>query len=104
MYDTQTPEQYMQLLDQILFEVEELIRCAEDEGEAEIEFARDIGFFRDLRQSLQNLRGALVNGEHEFGKGKDLPFMGKVRSGPFIPFRPMLDALNATYRDGFPRE
>jgi hypothetical protein len=101
MYDTRTPEEYVQLLDQIVFEVDELMRCAEDEGEVDLELTGQLSFFQTLKRNLLALRAALVSGEHEFGRGKDLAFMAEVRGGPRIPFRAMLDALNTTYRNGF---
>jgi hypothetical protein len=104
MYDTKTPEEYMQLLDQIVFEVEELMRCAEDEGEVDLELTGQLSFFQTLKRNLLDLRAVLVSGEHEFGRGKDLALMAEVRSGPRIPFRLMLDALNTTYRNGFPAQ
>jgi hypothetical protein len=104
LYETRTPEEYIQLLDQIVFEVDELMRCAEEEGEVDLEFSQQLGFFRVLRTNLMDFRAALVGGEHEFGQGKDIAFMESLRRGPRIPFRAMIDVLNKTYREGFPQD
>jgi hypothetical protein len=101
MYQTKTPEEYMRLLEQTVFEVDDLIRCAQEEGDVDVELTNESVLLHAVRAGLHKLAQDLAAGEHEFGKGKDLPFMDEVRKIPYLPFRPMFDALNATYRKGF---
>lgn len=101
MYDTKTPEEYMRLLEQSLYEIEDLIRCSEDEGDVDIELTNQVPRLQHIRAGLKRIAEQLASGEHEFGKDKDLPFMEQVRALNYLPFRPMFDALNATYRKGF---
>jgi hypothetical protein len=101
MYEAKTPEAYMQLLEQALFEVEDLIRCAQEEGDVDVELTNEVAQLNAIRAGLQQLAGSLASGAHEFGKDKELAFMTHVRRTTYLPFRPMLDALNSIYRKGF---
>jgi hypothetical protein len=104
MYDVNTPEEYMRLLEQTIYEVDDLMRCAEDEGDVDPELTSQLASLQAIRQSLVLLAAQLASGDHEFGKGKELPFMGEVRNARYLPFRPMFDALNSAYRKGFESE
>jgi len=104
MYEVNTPEEYMHLLEQTIYEVDDLMRCAEDEGEVDLELTGQLASLKAMRQGLVQLAEQLASGNHEFGKGKELPFMEQVRRAQYLPFRPMLDALNAAYRKGFDPE
>lgn len=101
MYDVNTPEDYMRLLEQTIYELDDLVRCAEDEGDVDVELTGQMATMRAIRAGLAQLAAQLASGEHEFGKGKELPFMDKVRAMQYLPFRPMFDALNGAYRKGF---
>ncbi len=101
MYETKTPEEYVQLLEQTVFEVDELMRCAQEEGDVDLELTGQAPLLREIRAGLVKLAQDLSSGEHEFGKGKELAFMEQVRAVKYLPFRPMFDALNNTYRKGF---
>ena len=101
MYETKTPEEYMQLLEQTVFEVDELMRCAQEEGDVDLELTGQAPLLQEIRAGLVKLAADLASGEHEFGKGKELAFMPQVREVKYLPVRPMFDALNSTYRKGF---
>lgn len=104
MYETNTPEDYMRLLEQTIYEIDDLVRCAEEEGDVDVELTSQMATMRAIRAGLTQLAGQLASGEHEFGKGKELSFMEKVRELRYLPFRPMFDALNGAYRKGFEPE
>jgi len=101
MYDPKTPEQYVELLDQAIFEVGELIACARDEGEDDPEFSRQLPVYERLARELKQLRADILEGRHEFGDGADLPFMEALRQARVsVPFMPLLAGLNAAHKTG----
>jgi len=104
MYDVNTPEEYMRLLEQTIYEVDDLIRCAEDEGDVDPELTSQLASLQAMRRGLVRLAEQLASGEHELGKGKELPFMEEVRNARYLPFRPMFDSLNSAYRKGLESE
>ncbi len=104
MYEVNTPEEYMRLLEQTIYEIDDLMRCAEDEGEVDLELTGQLAALAAMRRGLVRLAEQLASGDHEFGKGKELPFMEEVRRAQYLPFRAMLDALNSAYRKGFETE
>jgi hypothetical protein len=101
MYDPKTVDDYIELIDQTLFEIDEVIRCAEDEGEGDLEFTQTLPKYRELQQQLMALRNAIRAGEHRFADGHDLPFMPLVRQAQGrIPFTVLLHALNVAHKKG----
>ena len=104
MYEVNSPEDYMRLLEQTIYEVDDLMRCSEDEGGVDLELTGQLATLTAMRQGLVRLAEQLASGDHEFGKGKELPFMEAVRRAQYLPFRPMLDVLNSAYRKGFEAE
>jgi hypothetical protein len=102
MYQPKTTEDYLELVDQAIFEVEDLIRCAEEEDDAIVEFASQLSVYQELVQALQKLRADVVAGTHPFGNHQDLPFMPLVRQWRSrIPFHVLLGALNTAHKEGF---
>ncbi len=102
MYQPKTTKDYLELLDQAIFEVEDLIRCAEEEDASIAEFASQLPVYHELAQALQTLRAEVVAGTHKFGAKQDLPFMPLVRQWRSrIPFHVLLGALNTAHKEGF---
>ncbi len=102
MYQPKTTEDYLELVDQAIFEVEDLIRCAEEEDDSIVEFAAQLPVYRELAQALQTLRAEVEAGTHTFGDKQDLPFMQLVRQWRSrIPFHVLLGALNTAHKEGF---
>ena len=93
-----TLEDYLELVNQALFEVEELRLSAEydDEGMANM-----CGFIDVLEKPLLELRKALEEGSYEFAD-EDLSFMGAINAQRLevLPFRGMLRMINETHRKG----
>ena len=102
MYQPKTPAQYLELVDQAIFEVEDLLRCAEDEEGGIVEFASQMPVYQELLAELKALRAAVAAGQHAFGVKQDLPFMPLVRQWRSrIPFYTLLGSLNTAHKEGF---
>ncbi|OGI58968.1 MAG: hypothetical protein A2V58_00630 [Candidatus Muproteobacteria bacterium RBG_19FT_COMBO_61_10] len=102
MYQPKTTEDYLELVDQAIFEVQDLVRCAEEEDDGIVEFAAQLPVYRELAEALQTLRAEVAAGTHKFGDKQDLPFMHLVRQWRSrIPFHVLLGALNTAHKEGF---
>ena len=102
MYQPKTNAEYLELVDQAIFEVHDLMRCAEEEDDGIVEFASLLPVYRDLAEGLQTLRAEVAAGNHEFGAKSDLPFMPQVRQWRSrIPFYTLIGALNTVHKEGF---
>ena len=96
-----SPAEYLELVDQAIFEVEDLVRCAEDEDDDMVEFASRIPVYQDLLAQLRVLHAAVADGSHRFGGKQDLPFMTLVRQNRSrIPFYILLGTLNTLHKEG----
>ena len=93
-----TMEDYLELVNQALFEVEELRMSAEydDEGMANMS-----GFIDVLEKPLVELRKALEDGSYNFAD-EDLDFMGLIDAQRLevLPFRGLSRMINETHRKG----
>ncbi len=99
MRECDSIEQFLELVDQALFEVAELIESIEYE-EVE-EFAPYLPTYEQLRAQLQALAAEVKAGRHRFGGG-DLPFMALLGPGrAVLPFRDLLEDINRAHRRGF---
>lgn len=93
-----TAEAYVQLVDQALFEIEELRMSAEYDmdslGEAMV-------FLDPLEAGVRDMRASMADGSYRF-EDRDLPFMKYVEwhSIAVLPFRHLLCMINATHRMG----
>jgi len=102
MQKPENVDDYIELIDQAIFETAELIACANDEGEGEAEFSLMLPAFRELEAGLKALRAEIMRNEHRVGGGHDLPFMPLVqRERKQLPFVTLLDAINLAYKKGF---
>lgn len=93
-----TPEAYVDLVKQALFEIDEL-RAAID---YDMEGMQDsVAFVEDLERAVQQVYKSMADGSYTF-QDKDLPFMEIVRQhGVFsLPFRDLLNLINDTHRKG----
>jgi hypothetical protein len=93
-----TPEAYVDLVKQAMFEVEELRAAIEYDSEG---MQDSIGFVDDLQRAIKQVYDSMVDGSYTF-QDKDLPFMEIVRQhGVFsLPFRDLLNLINDTHRKG----
>jgi len=93
-----TVEEYVDLVDRAIFEIEELRMAAEYDMES---MGDAMGFVNDLERQVRALRLSLSNGTHRFGR-EDLPFMALVekQSDHVLPFKYLFQIINETHRDG----
>lgn len=93
-----TFEDYIELVEQAIFEVEEL-RFSVEFDEEFMEGA--LNFVDILEQQLTDLLTSLKEERYEFS-GEDLPFMTFVKgqSNLILPFKGLLSLINNTHRKG----
>jgi len=105
MYKPKNVDDYVELINQALFEVDDLILCAEDEGESEAEFSTMMPDLRVIEAGLKALHAEILGGNYVIGRGEDLPFMPvvqKVRKR--LPIVMLIDAINSAHKKGFARD
>ena len=93
-----TMEDYIELVESALFDVEELRMSVE----FDMEFMESaLSFIEPLEKALRDLLDSLKDGSHEFAD-TDLPFMPIVESkqNVMLPFKPLLRQINETHRKG----
>jgi hypothetical protein len=94
----ETAEEYVYLVDQLLFELEELRVAAEYDMDS-LGAANE--FLDDLEGQVRELRAAMADGSYRFGKD-DLPFMKMVeaQNDLILPFKQIFRVVNKTHREG----
>ncbi len=95
----QTMEEYIELVDQAVFEASDLRASIEYDGE----FMEGVsGFVAELEKELNTLLTSLKDGSYSFSE-KDLPFMSLVNSvnDMLLPFKHLLRQINNTHTLGF---
>lgn len=95
-------DEYLDLVDQAIYEVDEIIACAGDEdGFDSVNFTELLPVYEALGIELKKLYSAIKNGEHEFANGKNLDYMPLVEVWKQrIPFADILGILNDTHMKG----
>jgi len=104
MYKITSVEDYIKLVEQIRFEIDELIACAEDEGEGESEFIAMLPSMRKIENGLQTIQDEIKAGTHVIARDEPLPFIDVVndlRRRLPVAIINMLDALNVSHKQGF---
>lgn len=103
MITPRTQDEYLDLVDQAIFEIEDVLMCAEDEGDPEDqEFSDMLPVYQRLSRDIKKLHADVLQGRHTIGKGEDLPFMPLVAQWKErIPFHDLLEVLNYVYKTGF---
>jgi len=105
MYKTRNVDDYVELVNQALFEIEDLILCAEDEGEDDNEFSMMTPDLRVIETGLKALHAEILGGDYVIGRGEDLLFMPvvqKVRKR--LPIVTLIDAINSAHKKGLARD
>jgi len=105
MYKPKNVDDYVELVNQALFEIEDLILCAEDEGEDDNEFSMMKPDLRVIEAGLKALHAEILGGDYVIGRGEDLSFMPvvqKVRKR--LPIVTLIDAINSAHKKGFARD
>lgn len=100
MRGPRTWDEYVDLVHQAVYEVDELRACMMEEDELD-----DVDLYNQyvglLDKQLRELYEAMTSGNYQFPSSTDLPFMALVRQyGRFMPFRSLLDLINRTHREG----
>jgi hypothetical protein len=99
MFQPKTLDEYIDLVHQAIYEVDELRACIEDDPE---EMERYVPFLDQLDVQLRGLYAEMTGGSYTFPASTDLPFMAIVAQwGRDIPFRQLLQIINTTHRNGF---
>jgi len=93
-----TAEEYVDLVDQAIFELEELRMAAEYDMDA---MGGVFEFLDELEALAHQLRASMADGSYHFAN-EDLPFMPIVntRSEQVLPFKELLRVINETHRSG----
>ncbi|HWR88031.1 MAG TPA: hypothetical protein VN277_06395 [Acidiferrobacterales bacterium] len=105
MYKVRNVDDYVELVNQALFEIEDLILCAGDEGEDDNEFSIMTPDLRVIEAGLKALHAEILGGSYVIGRGEDLPCMPvvqKVRKR--LPIVSLIDAINSAHKKGFARD
>lgn len=93
-----TFDEYLDLVHQVVYEVDELRSCNEEDEE---EMERYMAFVDPLDAQLRSLYARMTSGDYTFPSAEDLPFMSIVQAfGQHIPFRRLLEIINQTHRNG----
>jgi hypothetical protein len=93
-----TPEQYVDLVDQALFEIEDLRLAAEYDMES---MGAATEFLGELENDVRALRDSMADGTYRFGK-EDLPYVKVVehQDERILPFKQLLLKINETHTKG----
>ncbi|WP_298134781.1 hypothetical protein [Acidiferrobacter sp.] len=100
MHTPVNQEEFLDLLDQAIFETRDMLSVIESEGE-ECELAENAGIFEALEKMLVDLHVEVCAGRHTFG-GSSLAYadlLARFRSR--IPFADVLEMLNTVQKGGF---
>lgn len=93
-----TPAQYVDLVDQALFEIEDLRLAAEYDMDS---MGAATEFLADLEHDVRKLRQSMTDGSYRFGK-ENLPFVTVVENQDerILPFKQLLLKINETHIKG----
>lgn len=93
-----TAAEYIELIDQALFEIDDLRASAEYDMES---MGGVLEFLDQLDRDVRGLKQAMLDGRYQFGNS-DLPFMRIVEAQDerVLPFKYLLRVINATHRLG----
>ena len=96
-----TADEFVDLVKQALFEVEDLYACLEwDYGDDAIQIQRTMPFLELLTRTVRELHQSMKDGSYQFATG-ELPFMELLRNYPDqLPFAQLLERINATHCEG----
>ncbi|HQU15542.1 MAG: hypothetical protein B7Z66_00660 [Chromatiales bacterium 21-64-14] len=98
MQRPRTAKEYFELVDQTLFEIEELRWSAEYDAE---DLGGALKFLDPLEAEVRKLRAQMLDGTYHFGNA-DLQFMEIVaqQNTALLPFKSLLQSINQTHKHG----
>ncbi len=93
-----TPEQYVDLVDQAIFEIEDLRLAAEYDMDS---MGAATEFLEELEQDVRKLRESMADASYRFGK-ENLPFVKVIENQDerILPFKQLLLKINETHIKG----
>jgi hypothetical protein len=93
-----TAEQYVDLVDQAIFEIEDLRLSAEYDMDS---LGAATEFLSELERDVRKLRQSMADGTYQFGK-ENLRFMKVVepQDERILPFKQLLLKINETHTKG----
>ncbi len=99
MKQARSMQELIEIVEQALFDIEELRMSAEYDYE---DMGGALAFAGQLEEQVKTLLAELKAGDHEF-KDEDLSFMAVVnaQSDLNLPFKHLLRVINASHRNGF---
>jgi hypothetical protein len=102
MRESRTLQEYLDLVDQTIFEIRDLLACADDEGDGDYQLSELLPIYEQLEAELTKLRVGIAGGKYTgFGAGSDISFMPLASKWKrAIPFYDLLETLNKIHRDG----
>jgi hypothetical protein len=104
MYRPRNVDEYIDLVQQAIFEIDELLACAEDEGDGESEFVRILPALQQIASGLKAMQADIKAGTHVIARDESLPFLAVIAENrQLLPaaITGMLDALNLAHKKGF---
>lgn len=97
MYEPKTMDEYIDLVHQAIYDIDDLRACSEDD----MDEMESQPFLEPLDTQLRKLYEDMIGGSYVFPADTDLPFMAIVdKWGRLIPFRALLVAINKVHRNG----
>lgn len=101
MYKPKNKDEYLDLVDQAIFETDDLLMSAEQEGE-EDDFGAYVPIYEQIRDGLRKLHDDVQADRHAFADGTDLPFMALAQKWKGrLPHYSLIEAINNAHRRGF---
>ena len=93
-----TPEAYIELIQQAIFEIDDLRAAVEYDSDS---MSGALDFLDELDAHMKAMRKKMEEGTYRFDD-KDLPFMEVVERSDerLLPFKYLLRIINATHRMG----
>lgn len=94
-----TADEYIDLMHQAVYEVDEIRSIMEEDSD---EFAPFKPYIERLDSQLRQMYDDMLSGKYSFDpNGPELPFMDVVRRlGPRLPFGNLLKVIDQTHRNG----
>ena len=99
----ETLDEYLDLVDETIFEIEDMLACAADEGEDDgRELSGMLAIYDQIGKELKVLHAQILKDGHIAVSETDLSFMPLVRKWKGrIPFHQLLTVLNDVRKTGF---
>jgi hypothetical protein len=93
-------DEFLDIVDQTIFEVDDLVASAADEGD-EDDLGQYVPVYQQIATRLRVLRQDVLDGRHRFADGTDLEVLTfSARWKAHIPVFSLLETLNAAHRRG----